>query len=232
MYAFDKPLTGAVLALGVLLSTEVGAQTINDRTLTTLRQLVVSAFPDLAAPLHRVALRTEGQVADAWDTFSIGSLSVYRQDPSNLNRVVRILEGSFHVAGTNILEVSFEGEFVNSQKAKTTAATVRRSSDWTADQMIAAFSREGARFVGQTPEEFLRAANLERFVPLLGQPVAVRAKLIADLPDLTGAETVELVPFWLIRFEVKTGSSARSCYDLNFEPFDARLIEITWRPCD
>ena len=232
MFAHVKVLIlSVVLCLTATNGHAVGMQDDGTRTLAIIRDLVLAAFPELRAQNHKVGVSLEGDFDKNWTEFSLGSLSVHAHDANSATHTTRILAGRFWLVGARVREASFEGHAVSSALAKDTAAAVRRKKRWTADEMMNAFARAGARYVPYAADEFIHAVDLKRFEASFGRVVMAKATFIADLPDVPGANAIEFVPLWLVNLETTTAPGIRWCYDLSFEPFNARLIKVDERLC-
>jgi hypothetical protein len=222
-----------ILALAMVTTAWTGTTVAGqEQNLSALKDFIVTAYPDLKGPDYQVAVSFQGEFDRPWSSLSLAFVSIHVHDHSAPgSHYRRVLSGRFHVVGSRVTEASFEGELIELPLSKSTAAEVRKKKGWTADDMIGAFARAGAKYVTYRPEDFTRAVTLDRFAPHLGRPIAAKARLIADLPQIDGVDEFDFEPVWIVDLETATDTGVRQCHTLSFEPFHARLAEVRYATC-
>lgn len=214
-----------VLITGLSVSAEA-QRSIASTNPQIAHEFVRAAFPGLRG--HRFAAQVT--LTDDFDRdladWAVASLSVHTHDPNVVMHSRRVLSGRFEFVDGRIREAHFDGEYVNSELRKKTAAELLRTKNWTSDDTIKVFAKSGAHLATQSSEEFLREVKLAQFEDTLGRITAVRARFVA-VPPVRALETdSEFEPFWLVTIEVSPHPDLRRRYDLTFEPFNGRLTSI------
>jgi hypothetical protein len=244
MFEFDRgPFRGSPLrtmaVVAALLSSCAPARAQATRSvghLETVREVLEGAFPDLVGSDTPTRVALDTRFNDEWLLTTHITIRVVGKSRSGVNpsgsrpEDEPFLYGDF-LFDRNGLELSLEGQRVNSSEMETFTQQVRTHPDWTELQLAAALEAIGARYGPDKRESFARTLRLEKFANSLGRirssNIAFRWRL--GRPEL-GADDIA-TPNWVVKVAAISPARQTQCYVLFFEPIGGSLTSIISDHC-
>ena len=190
------------------------------------RQMITELYPELNGSRTRIAFLTPSyRLSQSWTWHEI-TANISEDDPSRTG--TRLLDVAISFDSSEYVSaLRASGPFVKTEQRRRLVEEVDRHPEWSDERVLRALRESGAHF---TPD---RIASPQRIFegrvraldPFLGtaKPRSIEFE-IRDEPRERGDQAARL--YWHVEIDVLAAPGRPSSYDVFFEPFEGRLIEI------
>ena len=187
-----------------------------------------AAYPELQGQNLPVSVQTHGTFDHDWTAMSQVFVAIPTSGRSE-QPDSSVLSTRFWLRNHGRVD-SFEatGSHVHTKERRTIEQEALANPGWGKAELAGVLMRAAALYGPDREDVFRRTLHLERFEPFFGKTTRSQIRFLVHRSAVHPGTTNTALVFWAVTLETQQTASERSCYALSFEPFEGRLIQLSY----